>query len=199
MSKKANTSLAINPVLASRWSPRAFSNKEIDDRALIKMFEAARWAPSSMNDQPWHFIIGRKGEESYQKIFETLVEFNQLWAINAPVLVLCIGSINRSDTTANPAYKYDTGQAVAHLSIQAMYDGIYVHQMGGFSEKKAAELFQIPEHYEALTVLAIGYLGNPEMLPLRMQKSENAERFRKPLHDFVFENKFGEIARFKDH
>ena len=195
MSKTAKTSVEINSVLASRWSPRAFSDKPIAVNKLLKMFEAARWAPSSMNDQPWQFIFGNKGNETYQNLFETLGEFNQMWAKNAPALILCCGIKTRDDNTQNSAYKYDVRQAVAHLSIQAMSDQIYVHQMSGFSSQKAIELFEIPNHIEPLSILAIGYLGNPQILHPRMQKSEIADRERKPLNDFVFQNKFDEIAQ----
>lgn len=194
MSKIANTSIEIFPLLASRWSPRAFSDQKISNDSLLKILEAARWAPSSSNLQPWQFIVGKKEEETYQKIFETLGEFNQLWAHNAAVLMLSIGKRFEKDGNENRIFKYDVGQAVAHLSVQAMSENIYVHQMGGFSAKKAIELFEIPKDYEPLTVIALGYLGDPKMLHPRMQVSETAERERKPLSDFVFALKFGEIS-----
>jgi nitroreductase len=192
MSKLAKTSIEINHLLAERWSPRAFKNEPIPDDSIIKMLEATRWAPSSMNDQPWQIIVGQNHDETYQKIFETLVEFNQQWAKNAPVLMLCCGNKMRGNNEPNAAYKYDVGQAIAHLSIQAMSENIYVHQMGGFSKEKAAEIFQFPSNIEALSIVAIGYLGDPEILHPRMQVSEKAARERKPLKDFVFQNKFGE-------
>ncbi len=192
MSKLAKTSVEINHLLAKRWSPRAFKNEQIPDDSIIKMLEAARWAPSSMNDQPWKIIVGQNQDKTYQKIFETLVEFNQQWAKNAPVLMLCCGNKIRENNKPNAAYKYDVGQAIAHLSIQAMSEDIYVHQMGGFSKEKAAEIFQFPSNIEALSIVAIGYLGDPEILHPRMQVSEKEARERKPLKDFVFQNKFGE-------
>lgn len=191
MTKVAKTSVEINPLLANRWSPRAFSEKAISDDLILKLIEAARWSPSASNLQPWHFIIGKKQDETYQKIFETLVEFNQLWAIHAPILILSCGERTGKDGSENQSFKYDVGQAVAHLTIQAMSDGIFVHQMAGYSKEKAIKLFQIPNHFEPLTVIALGYMGDPLILPSRMQVSEKAERVRKPLADLISQNIFG--------
>ncbi len=194
MTKDAKTKLAIHPILTKRWSPRAFKNKPVADDSIIKMLEAARWAPSSMNDQPWQIIFGKDQDETYKKIFEILVEFNQMWAKSAPVLMLCCGNKLRENNEPNGAYKYDVGQAIAHLSIQAMSEDIYVHQMGGFSKEKASKLFHLPENIDPLSVIAIGYLGDSEILHPRLQVSEKAERERKSLEDFVFQNKFGEVS-----
>jgi hypothetical protein len=119
-----------------------------------------------------------------------------LWTKFAPVLVLSIGKKTAKDSEKlNLSYQYDVGQSVAHLTFQAMEDDLYVHQMTGFSPKKAAELFEIPKGYEALSAFAIGYLGDPTILNSRMQKAETAERERKPLNEFVFENTFWKISK----
>lgn len=194
MSKLAKTSVKINPLLARRWSPRAFLDEQISDELILKMLEAARWAPSASNIQPWQFFVGKKTDGSYQKIFETLVEFNQMWAKFASVLILICGNKTGKGGAANETFQYDVGQAVAHLSIQAMSENIYVHQMSGFSKDKAKELFQLPDQIEPLSVVAMGYLGNPDILHSRMQVSEKAGRERKSLNDFVFQNKFGEVS-----
>lgn len=194
MSKIAKTSVTINQLLANRWSPRAFSKKDISDESLLKMFEAARWAPSASNIQPWQFILGKKSDATYQKIFETLVEFNQMWAKNAPVLILNCADTTREDGTINETSGYDLGQAVAHFSIQAMSENIFVHQMSGFSKEKAVELFKLPENMEPISVMSIGYLGVSEMLHPRMQVSEKAERERKPLNEMLFQNELGEAS-----
>jgi len=191
MTKTAKTSIKINHLLANRWSPRAFSEKTISDNSLLKLIEAARWSPSASNIQPWHFIIGKKHDATYQKIFETLVEFNQLWAIHAPILILSCGERTGKDGSENKSFKYDVGQAVAHLTFQAMSDGIYAHQMAGFSKEKAIELLQIPNNFEPLTVIALGYLGDPTILPARMQVSENADRERKPINEIISQDAFG--------
>lgn len=191
MTKIAKTSIVINSLLANRWSPRAFSDKIISDESLLKLIEAARWSPSASNLQPWHFLIGKKHDETYQKIFETLVEFNQIWAIHAPILILSCGENTTKDGNLNQSFKYDVGQAAAHLTFQAMSDGIYVHQMAGFSKEKAIELFKIPDKFEPLTIIALGYLGDPAILPARMQVSENADRERKPLNEIISQDAFG--------
>ncbi len=181
----------LHPHLKNRWSPRAFEDKPIEAQKLRNILEAARWAPSASNIQPWVYIIGMKEDETYAGIFSTLVEFNQLWAGFAPVLILNCGKTTNPKGDPNPTWQYDTGQSVAHLSIQAMEEGLYVHQMSGFDALKAAEIFRLPEDVRAISVSAIGYPGEPSMLPLRMQKAETAERERKEMDTFVFSEAFG--------
>jgi nitroreductase len=195
MSKKAKTKYEIHPLLAKRWSPRAFADKSIEKEKLQKILEAARWSPSASNIQPWVFFVGIKGDTVYEKIFESLVEFNQMWCVHAPVLVLNCGKITSGDDGArNKVWKYDVGQAVAHMSFQAMNEGLFIHQMGGFDALKAANLFSLPEDVRAISVSAIGYIGNPSILHPRMQKSELAERDRKELNTFVFSDKYGKAS-----
>ncbi len=191
MNKKANTTYPINDILSKRWSPRAFADKVVEKEKLQSILEAARWSPSASNEQPWFFILGWNNDATYQKIFETLVEFNQMWAKNAPVLIISVGKQINSKDEPSSIFKYDVGQSVAHLTFQASIEGLYVHQMVGFDPDKAAELFQIPEGYEAISVMSIGYIGEPSMLHPRMQKAEKAERERKELSAFIFEEKFG--------
>jgi nitroreductase len=191
--KEAKTTFDIHSNLKNRWSPRAFSDKKIETEKLQNLFEAARWTPSAFNAQPWYFIVGQNNDTTYKKIFDCLVEFNQMWAKFAPVLVLSIGTkIIEKTGELNSAFRYDVGQSVAHLTFQAMEEDLYVHQMTGFNPQKAVEIFDIPEDYEALSVFAIGYLGDPSMLDPRMQKAEKAERERKLIKEFVFENTFGQ-------
>lgn len=195
MSKEAKTSYDISVELKNRWSPRAFENRPIEKDKLQRLFEAARWSPSASNEQPWFFIIGQNNDKTYSSIMETLVEFNQMWAKNAPVLILnCGRETNLKGDTKNTSFQYDVGQSVAFLTFQAIKEGLFIHQMAGFSPEKAKEIFEIPEGFQALTVMAIGYMGNPEMLHSRMQKSEIAERERKALDEFVFEDKFGKTS-----
>ncbi len=194
LNKPAPTNYDIHGLLKNRWSPRAFAPKEVEKEKVLRFMEAARWAPSSSNEQPWRFIVGFKGDESYQKIFDSLVEFNQLWAKTAPILLLAIGNTRSLKDPSKPSqiYKYDVGQAIAHLTFQASADDLFVHQMGGFSSQKAAELFQVPEDFEVLTVTAIGYMGDPGQLPDNLSKMEYNKRERQPLTDMVFTGKFGE-------
>jgi len=195
MSKEAITTSKLNPLLRKRWSPRAFDGRPVESEKLLSMLEAARWSPSASNLQPWTFFVGTKGDETYNKIFESLVEFNQMWAKNAPVLILNCGKITSNDEgIINGTWQYDLGQSVAHMSIQAMDEGLFVHQMGGFDALKAAELFQLPENVQAVSVTAAGYLGDPSILHPRMQKSELAARIRKELDTFVFSERFGQTS-----
>lgn len=191
--KSAKTNFPIHEILTHRWSPRAFDGRKIEKEKLQRVFEAARWSPSASNEQPWHFIIGENGDETFTKIFETLVEFNQLWVKTAPLAGITVGRINGLKS-GKPSdwYKYDVGQSVAHMSFQATHEGLYVHQMGGFDRDKARELFQIPEGFEAITAFAIGYIGDYKVLHPNLQKSELAERTRKNTEEFIFSNNFGE-------
>jgi len=194
--KKAKTIYPIHDYLGNRWSPRAFESRPVEKEKLLSLFEAARWAPSASNLQPWHFIIGFKGDHTYQKIYDTMVEFNQIWAKTAPVLVLTVSKITIDDTdNPNGTYKYDLGQSVAHITFQAMHEGLYVHQMTGFDRLKAEQSFGIPANFEAVSLISIGYQGDYKILPERMQKSEKAVRIRKELDTFVFSEKFGQTSK----
>ncbi|MCK9424042.1 MAG: nitroreductase family protein [Bacteroidales bacterium] len=192
MNKDAVTQYPINEFARKRWSPRIFLNKPVEQERLVSIFEAARWSASSMNEQPWRFIIGIKPDESWNKIFETLVKENQVWAQSAPVLTIVCGKKTYSRNN-NPSaiFPYDVGQSVAHLSIEAMHQGIYVHQMGGFSTEKAIALFDIPIDFQPLTAIAIGFIGDPESLPGTLKTRELASRSRKNLKEIVFREKFG--------
>lgn len=191
--KKAQTNWDIHPVLEQRWSPRAFSAKMIGPEKIQRLFEAARWAPSASNEQPWHFIVGFKGDETYQKIYETFGEFNQLWTITAPMLILSVANTNsfKNPGQPNATYAYDVGQAVAHLSFQAHSDGLYVHQMSGFDAAKAEEIFKVPEHFKILTAIAVGYIGDPEILHPNLKKTEYERRVRRDISETVFTGSHG--------
>ena len=191
MSKEAATDHKLHPILLKRWSPRAFADKKVEKEKIVRTLEAARWAPSASNIQPWIFFVGVKGDKVYENIFESLVEFNQLWAGNAPVLLLNCAKTIGNDGSPGKFWQYDLGQALAHLSIQAMEEDLFVHQMGGFDSKKAAELFKLPHDVKAVSVSAMGYLGDASILHPRMQKSELAERERKDLDTFIFAESYG--------
>ncbi|MEI6575738.1 MAG: nitroreductase family protein [Bacteroidota bacterium] len=191
--KEAQNHFPIHLLLKKRWSPRAFSDKTIETEKLLSVFEAARWSASAANQQPWRFIIGLKGEDSWQKIFESLDHYNQVWCHMPFVLgISCGRTLLNDDKGANPYYAYDTGQSLASLSIQATAEGLFVHQMGGFNKEKVREHFEIPEIFEPLTAFAIGYLGNPSDLDEHNQKRETHSRERTEIKDLLFSGKFGQ-------
>jgi nitroreductase len=161
---------------------------------LRRIFEAARWAPSSGNEQPWRFIVGVKGDETYEKIFhQCLDEGNQRWAGLSPVLMINVTKKHYTKNgEENEHRSYDLGQSLAHITFQAAAEGLYTHQMGGFYPEKAREVFGIPEEFEAITCAAVGYLGNPEeRLDEFNQKRERAIRERRPLEETVFKGSWG--------
>lgn len=188
--KIAKTDIPIFDLFKERWSPRSFRNQPLEHDKLIRIFEAARWSASSFNEQPWRFVIGEQGKgESYNKIFSTLAEGNKVWCKHAPFLMLIIAKQTFSHNgKPNHHAIYDCGQAAAYISMQALKEGIYVHQMAGFSVAKARKLFEIPEDFLPVTAMAAGYPGEPEILPENLQKSETAPRNRRDLATLVFGN-----------
>jgi nitroreductase len=183
--KKAESEYPILELIANRWSPRAISNQPVEEQKFKSLFEAARWAPSAFNKQPWSFYAGKQGDEIYQKIFGCLFPFNQTWVAAAPILVLCVADTLDPKGEMNRSYAYDCGQAVANLSIQATSEGLFVHQMAGMDYKKLAEIFELPEFILPVIAFAIGYHGDIEQLPEGMQKTELTPRTRKKLEEFV--------------
>jgi nitroreductase len=193
MDKPANNEYPILEALRQRWSPRAFGEQEVEKEKLQSVFEAARWAPSSMNEQPWRFIVGIKGDETWEKIFEALNEWNQQWAKKAPVLILNLGKKTFVyKGRPNGTYHFDTGQAVGMMITEARNLGLFTHQMGGFSPEKAKELLDIPDDFHPFSVTALGYYGQADDLPEDLYKSETEERKRLPFENLVFSGKFGE-------
>jgi nitroreductase len=177
----------VEDLIRQRWSPRTYSDKQVPAAELKKLFEAARWAASSSNEQPWRFLVGRRGDETYQKIFNALVEFNQTWAKSAPVLVLSVAKMTFTQKgTPNRHGLHDTGAAMANLALQATADGLHTHSMAGFDNDQMRASFAIPSDYELGAVTAIGYFGDPASLPDHLHKQEVSPRQRKPLEEFVF-------------
>jgi nitroreductase len=196
MNKTAVTRVPIHDMIARRWSPRAFDpERPIEREKLLSLFEAARWAPSSSNLQPWHFIIAEKTDAAaYDALLACINERNQRWAADAPVLVIAVAAMMRNAERPNRHAWHDVGLAMGNLLAQATAHGLYVHQMAGFSPDKARETYAIPEGYEAVTASAIGYRAPPETLPDDLRERELAERKRKPLTDFVFGGAWGATA-----
>ncbi|MGH9712613.1 MAG: nitroreductase family protein [Candidatus Acidiferrales bacterium] len=196
LQKPAETSVPVHDLIRHRWSPRAFGSKPVEPEKLRSLLEAARWAASSYNAQPWFFIVGTKDDaKNYQKVLDSFVEFNQGWAKGAPVVALSVARMKFEHNGApnNHAF-HDVGQAAANLALQATALGLQVHQMAGILPDKARELFAIPEGYEAVAGFAIGYPGDPANLPDKLREQEHAPRSRKPLDSFVFAGKWGQVS-----
>ncbi|HKM67192.1 MAG TPA: nitroreductase family protein [Candidatus Acidoferrum sp.] len=198
MHKPAPTHHPIHDLLQHRWSPRAFSEKPVPPEVLRSLFEAARWAPSSNNEQPWAFLVTtRDDQENHSRMLSTLVEFNQVWAKHAPVLAIAVSELAFAKTgKPNRNAFYDTGAAVASLSSEATSRGLFVHQMAGFDPHKAIELFEIPSGWEPIAAFVIGYPGDPESLPEPLRGRETGLRERKPLVSFVMGGHWGKTASF---
>jgi nitroreductase len=163
MTMRAATDHPVNELIAQRWSPYAFADRPVSRDDLLSLFEAARWAPSSYNEQPWSYIVAtREDREEFKRLLSCLVEGNQAWAQAAPVLALGCTRLNfaRNDRP-NAAAVHDLGLASAHLVLEATARGLAVHQMIGIVPARARELYQIPEAVQPLTGLAVGYVGDP--------------------------------------
>jgi nitroreductase len=178
--------MEIHSMITDRWSPVAFSDKPVGEEVILSLFKAARWAPSSFNAQPWRFIMGKRGDETYPVLLDLLSDSNRTWAKTAPVLVLSIAETYFVDRGKENRFAlYDTGMAVGNLLIQATFAGLYVHQMGGYDAEKAKGIFKLPEHQTPMAMMAIGYKGDRKQLPEDVAKREDKERVRKELNEFV--------------
>jgi nitroreductase len=186
----------IHELIRRRWSPRAFADRPVEPEKLLSLLEAARWAPSSSNEQPWSFIVATRGDRAaYDRLLSCLVEFNVQWAARAPVLMLSVAKL-KFDSNGQPNRHafHEVGLAVGNLLMQATALDLVVHQMAGFDVQMARELFQIPPGYEPCAAIALGYLGKPDSLPEPLRARELAPRSRKPLGEFVFTERWGESS-----
>jgi nitroreductase len=196
MHKPAANDFPIHDLIRNRWSPRAFADKPISQEDLRSLFEAARWAASSMNEQPWVYLVATKDDpDNFAKMLSILVEFNITWAKNAPVLAMAVAKLAfQHNGRPNRNAFYDAGAASALLSVEATARGLVVHQMGGYDVDKARKVFEIPEGWEPAAVIAIGYPGDPDSLPSSLKERELAPRTRKPLSEFVMTGRWGHAS-----
>jgi nitroreductase len=187
MKKPADTQYPIHDLLRQRWSPRAFDERLVEADKLLSLFEAARWAPSSNNGQPWRFLVATKENKAeYDRLFNCLMEGNQTWAHRAPVLLLSVAELQFEDGSQNRHALHDTGMAAENLVIQATALGLVAHQMAGFRIDQARADCQIPHDYEPVAMIAIGYPGDPALLSDRLRVREIQPRSRKPVKEFVY-------------
>jgi nitroreductase len=196
--RTAVTAVPLHPVLADRWSTRAYDGSPVDDAALTALLEAARWAPSAMNAQPWRFLVGRLGvdgpDATWQAISDSLAEGNRLWADRASVLVVATARTSDPDGTSRAVAPFELGLAVAQLSMQAHADGLHVHQMGGFNADVLRFTLNVPDDFTPYVVLAIGRRGADDHLPEFLREREAAPRERLPLAEIAFAGTWGAAA-----
>ena len=180
----------INSLILNRWSPRSIMAEELDDDTIMSLFEAARWAPSSYNNQPWRFVYAKRNTEYWNKLFDLLAEPNKVWAKNAALLVVVISNKNfEYNGKFSITHQYDAGAAWENLALEATSRGLVAHGMQGFDYKKAREDLKIPEDFDVMAMIAIGKRGLKENLPPNLQEKENPND-RKPLNEIIMEGAF---------
>lgn len=185
LDRSADTDQALLPALSERWSPRGFDAAAvIDERALTTVLEAARWAPSASNSQPSRFIVARRGSDDFATIEQGLMGFNRSWASAASVLIVNIAELV-TDGKENRWARYDLGQAVAHLSVQAQHEGLHSHQMGGVDTDALSSAFGLAENHVIVSVTALGVLADVSTLDPALLERESAPRTRKPLSELL--------------
>jgi len=189
--KNRKTRYSINPLILNRWSPRAFSGEKLPDKELLPLFEAARWAPSSFNHQPWRFIVAKRETPEWKNMFSVMNKWNKSWAVNASALMLLI-SHKTFEYKHNPSrtHSMDSGTAMQNLSLEATTRGLIVHGMEGFDYAKARRVLKVPKDYQIEALYAIGKRGKKSILPEALQKKETPNT-RLPLKQLVFKGHFG--------
>jgi len=193
MQKSTDFSSPVMEVIKNRRSRRAYSERLVESEKIHSLFEAARWAPSSLNEQPWCYIYGTSDQDLWHKIFASLNDSNKVWAGNAPLLIASLARKNFIRfNTPNPSARYDLGAANAFLSLQAAHLGLNVHQIAGFDPDVIVRNLGVPERYEPVIVMAIGYTGDIGTLPEKLQAREVAPRERYVKQEFVMNKTFYE-------
>lgn len=184
----------LHPILARRSSPRSFADAPVADGALRSVLEAARWSASSLNRQPWRFVVGRSGGRTHRLLVDSLARGNQRWAPQAPVLVAAFAEAAGEDGSPSRYATYDLGLAVGQLVLQAEAHGLKAHQIGGFDRDAVRSSFAVPDRFEPTVLVALGYPGPAEALPADLQTRETAPRQRRPLSESVFSEGWGVSA-----
>jgi nitroreductase len=180
----------IEPLFVNRWSPRAMSGADVSRADMLRLLEAARWAPSSYNGQPWRFLYCRRDTKDWSKFFDLMVEFNQQWTHNAGALVVVISKTTFDhNNKPNPTHSFDAGAAWQNLALQGAAMGLVVHAMAGFDAEKARQSLRIPTEYKVGAMIAVGKPGRVEDLPPEMQEREQPSE-RKPVGEIACEGPF---------
>jgi nitroreductase len=196
VAKPATVEHPIHDLIGRRWSPRAFADRAIAPHDQLRLFEAARWAPSAGNGQPWSFIVADRfrDPEGFATMLDLLNVKNQTWAQHAALLLIGVAQRVRDEGKEARHALYDLGMAAENLVLQGVDIGISAHQMAGFDHERARAVYAIPPSHEAIVAIALGYQGNHLSLPPDLQLREIAERERKPLSAFIYAGRFGESA-----
>ncbi|KAA9332046.1 nitroreductase family protein [Hymenobacter busanensis] len=191
--KEAIATRPIHELIRKRWSPRAFTKQAVPQEALEQVFEAASWAFSAMNEQPWRYIYAHKEDtEAFNRILSCLVPANQLWAKDAPVLIISLAKTHFDNGQPNRTAMHDVGAANATLFLEATALGLHGHVLGGFDYAKTREEFALPAHLDPVAFIALGYVGAAEQLEEPFRSRETAPRSRKPVADFAFNHELPE-------
>jgi nitroreductase len=197
MEKPAPAAYPIEPLLQRRWSPRAFSPRPVEREVLLSLFEAARWAPSSYNEQPWRYVVATAENPERLREAQSVLSPGNAWAASAPVLVCTVAHLAFvRNNKPNRHALHDLGAASENLLLQAVALGLFGHQMAGFDVEKARIVFQIPEGYEPVAMLALGYPAPWESLTEEQRAYEARPRVRRPIQEFVFDGRFGHPMAF---
>ncbi|MEO9277863.1 MAG: nitroreductase family protein [Nitrososphaera sp.] len=187
----------INPLFVNRWSSRSFESYEIKDKELFALFEAARWAPSSFNNQPWRFIYAKRGSAHWDSLLELLDDYNKQWCSDASALMVVIAKKTFDhNNEPMPTNQFDTGSAWENLALQAVTQGLATHAMAGFDHKKARKNLGVPDEYDVMAMVVVGKRGSKERLPPSLKERE-IPNGRKPLSEIVMEGKFGNKVNMK--
>lgn len=179
----------VNDVFINRWSPRAMSGEEIDEATLMTLFEAARWAPSANNNQPWRFIYARRNSSDWEMFYNLLAEGNQVWAKNAAVLIVVISKKTFDSGKPSITHSYDAGAAWVSLALMGSLKGLVVHGMQGFDYDSARRALSVPDDYAVEAMIAVGKKGPKENLPAYLQEREFPNT-RKNIAEITFEGNF---------
>lgn len=182
----------IHPLIRDRWSPRAFSDRPVEREKLLTCLEAARWAPSCFNEQPWRFIVATSETPDRLKEAQSVLVEGNTWANRAPVLICAVAKTSFTrNQKPNRHAMYDTGAATLNFFLEAFNQGLVAHEMAGFNVGRARVVFHIPEGYEPIAMITVGYQGDPDTLTPDQQASETGPRTRNPLEEIAFEGDWG--------
>jgi nitroreductase len=188
--ERRTTEFEIEPMIVGRWSPRAMSGERLAESDFMRLFEAARWAPSSGNRQPWRFAYARRGTPPWERFLGLLDEGNRVWASAAAALIVVASrTVTERDRSPARTHAFDTGAAWQNLALQGASQGLVVHGMAGFDYDRAREVARVPAEYDVQAMVAVGVPGDPDALPERLRKRETPSA-RRPVREFAFEGAF---------